>query len=365
MLDPALRSFVDAEDPLEAERRLDSLVEDRVVPLVRKIVGRKLRTFGTGNAVSAEDIEDVASDAALVLIQRLQSLRDRGGDIESLDDYTAAVTYSVCAHHLRRRHPERSRLKNRVRYVLGRDPRLATWDVHGFGAHCGRTEWRGRSVDPRAAEKLASLERDPRQWPRSWQRPADVDRADPTPMIATVFELVGGAIELDSLVSLIAHAWQIERVRPVGSERVFELLADPGVGPEASLDQRRLAERLWQEITQLPVRQRVALLLNLRDPQGTGVLWIFPVTGVASMRAIADALEMTMEELAALWSQLPMDDNTLAERLACTRQQVINLRMSARKRLSNRLRSEPARSGTGERRPANLAGLSTSLWSDK
>ena len=38
-----------------------------------------------------------------------------------------------------------------------------------------------------------------------------------------------------------------------------------------------------------------------------------------------------------LWNELPLPDNAVAARLGCTRQQVINLRMAARKRLAHRL----------------------------
>jgi hypothetical protein len=53
-----------------------------------------------------------------------------------------------------------------------------------------------------------------------------------------------------------------------------------------------------------------------------------------------------VDALAALWNDLPLPDNALALRLGSPRQQVINLRMSARKRLANRLRSTANIAGT-------------------
>src|SRR5688572_23717678 len=142
MLDPTLRGFVESASDEEAEQRLESLIEERIGPLVRKIVGRKLSAHGPRKAFAAEDLEDVASDAVLVLLKRLRMLRAHPGvnDIESLDDYTAAATYSACAHHLRRRYPERSRLKNRVRYVVGRDARFAVWPDQAGVLNCGLAE---------------------------------------------------------------------------------------------------------------------------------------------------------------------------------------------------------------------------------
>jgi hypothetical protein len=339
MLDPVLRDFVDADSDEAAERQLESLLEKRIGPLLRRVVAGKLRAHGALKVVAVEDLEDVAGDAGLVLLKRLQALRQRpdAEDIESLDDYTAAVAYSACAHYLRRRHPERSRLKSRLRYVFGRDRRFAMWDVPAIGLCCGLARWRGHGLDQAAAAALAELERDSRHWPEAWASPAVVDRADPVPVLLEILHRVGGAVEFDRVVSLLASIWRIGSVVQRDPDSLVDRLAGDTPTPELSIDRRRFAERLWTEIQQLPVRQRVALLLNLRQGQGAGLLWVFAALGIASVRAIAATLEMPFDDLAALWSRLPLDDNTVADRLGCTRQQVINLRMSARKRLNNRL----------------------------
>jgi hypothetical protein len=80
-------------------------------------------------------------------------------------------------------------------------------------------------------------------------------------------------------------------------------------------------------------------LLNLKDPgTGAGCITLFPVTGIASVRQIAAALELTAEEFAAIWNELPLEDARIAELLGLTRQQVINARKSGRERLARRLR---------------------------
>jgi hypothetical protein len=48
---------------------------------------------------------------------------------------------------------------------------------------------------------------------------------------------------------------------------------------------------------------------------------------------------MTKEEFAEIWNHLPLDDNRIAEILNLTRQQVINLRKSARERLARRMKN--------------------------
>jgi len=114
--------------------------------------------------------------------------------------------------------------------------------------------------------------------------------------------------------------------------------ADPRASILSELKQRDQLRSLWDEIRELPARQCSALLLNLRDEQGRGVVALFPLTGTATMREIAEVLGMPAERFAELWNDLPLDDASIAELLGVTRQQVINLRKSGRERLSRRLK---------------------------
>ena len=87
----------------------------------------------------------------------------------------------------------------------------------------------------------------------------------------------------------------------------------------------------------MPRPQRCALLLNLRDDGGGCALTSLPATGVASIRDIARVMEMAADTLAGLWKRLPLSDLEISTLLGVSRQQVINLRKSARDRLGRRL----------------------------
>jgi len=77
--------------------------------------------------------------------------------------------------------------------------------------------------------------------------------------------------------------------------------------------------------------------MNLRAGDATPALTMLPLTGIASIREIAETLEIATEEFARLWNLLPLDDLAIADLLGITRQQVINLRKSARERLTRRV----------------------------
>src|SRR5262249_37163996 len=139
-----------------------------------------------------------------------------------------------------------------------------------------------------------------------------------------------GPFEVNATIDFIIGR-SIPRQYP--AETTVEVLPDRNPGIDRRIEQRSFAARLWNEIRDLPLPQRRALLLNLADDG----LNLFLLTGVAHFREIAEALNMEAEELAGLFQNLPLEDNAIAARLGLTRQQVINLRMSARKRLSNRI----------------------------
>jgi hypothetical protein len=355
-MDPLLRPFVESTDEAEAARELDILIEQHALPLARTIAGRKLRAYRSeGPAASvARDREDVVGDTMVTLVQRLRAAREsaEGAAIENLAGYTAAVVHSTCAHHIRRRYPARARLKNRLRYVFSTERRLALWTSDNDELVCGLSESSGARGDPAAERRLTGiLEEDQQPWDT-------MSRRELTATIVDVLVSAGAPVDFEALVGAAVDAARVIEARETGDT---DLAAASEPSPEVRIDQRRFLRRVWEEVSQLPLRQRIALLLNLRDPNGAGLLWLLPIAGVATMRQIARVLEIHDAELAGLWRDIPLDDATIGRRLGCTRQQVINLRMAARKRLVNRIGAAAPLSTEIRPREANLGPVSPSL----
>jgi hypothetical protein len=352
-MDSVLRRFVDATDEAEAERELNSVLEHYALPLANAIVSRKLRTYrrDTGRS-DVQDREDVIADAMMMLVQRLQAARSEANrpPIEHFDRYAAAVILSACAHHIRRRYPERARLKSRLRYVLSTERRLALWTTVDHELVCGLAEWRGRPADFVAEHALHhAIETTERRW-------VEMSRRDLTAAAVDAVRAAGGPVDFEALVG--AAAAGVLEPRAAGDASI---LPSDELSQEVVMDQRRFLTRVWDEVRQLPLRQRLALLLNLRDANGAGLLWLLPVAGIATLRQIATVVEIPDGEFARLWRELPLDDATIGLRLGCNRQQVINLRMAARKRLMNRVAGVVSWAEGPRGRPANLTRVSASL----
>lgn len=325
-LDPLLEPYIRARDAGEEEVRLTELVA-RASAVVRTA----LRAKGG----SGPDQEDLVSSVLFKVVRRLHRLKREPlrDPIANFSAYVAVAAYNVHHAHLREQNPERQRLRNRIRYVVRNSKRYELWHSTVGEMLCGRREWRREQR---------------RATPASWELPnapapvaASVDDVNPgalTRVLDHVFETAPGPIEIDRLTDIVAAAMHL----PIARSRAPSVdgldIADESASAETTLINRAALESLWSEIVQLPERQRAALLLNLRDSSGAGVLSLLTILGIASLEEVASAVGLSLQDLSALWEDLPLDDLTIGARLGITRQQVINLRKSARERLSRRLR---------------------------
>ncbi|HUR83322.1 MAG TPA: sigma-70 family RNA polymerase sigma factor [Thermoanaerobaculia bacterium] len=306
--DPRLEPLIDSGG---AEPELERVLVEIAAPLIRRIVARATR--------APEDADDLQSAIQIRLLHKLRRVAAAGSSgIQDLDSYIATLSYNVINDHLRRRYPERTRLKNRLRYVLTHDARLALWSTPA-GMAAGLKEWRGSNATEPAPDETRTTRR---------MR----DRDHPGDALQAVFTAAGGAIELEALVTCMAALWHVVDAAP--AEPANEMEAAP-----LQFERRELLQALWNEIAELRPMQRKALLLNLRGEEEPNVIALLILTGTAKFDDIAAALEMSGRELAEIWNELPLDDLRIAAALGVTRQQVINLRKSARERLRRRLRN--------------------------
>jgi hypothetical protein len=348
--DSMLRLFLDAPSHAAADPLLAELLEQHARPLLTQILRRKLAV--SAPTVMTHDVDEVAAEGVANILARLLDLRSGRNPepIESFRGYVAVVAYNGWHRHLRERFPVRARLKNRLRYVLSRHPALALWTDGGV-ALCAVRRSQGNPVSASATRRLNDgiVQRD--RFDREVF--AEGRPEDEAEVAAAIVAWVGGPVALDDVVAATGTLLGVTDVAAARStegrdEQTTAIQNVPDHSPSAltAITEREDLARLWTEIQTLPVRQRCALLLNLRDDEGRGVIGLLPFTGTASIRQIADTLEMPHSVLAGLWRELPLEDAVIAERLGLTRQQVINLRKSARARLARRTRT-PSSCGAG------------------
>jgi RNA polymerase sigma factor (sigma-70 family) len=346
--DEILVPFLQAADEEECQRLLALLISKHAEPIIQSITKFKLyahSTTSSGNVLGL-DLEDVRADIMVQLISRLRELKNvpHENPISNFRGYVAVISYHACHKYLRRKYPFRHSLKNRLRYLFTHQQGLTLWRGDDRQLYCGLAAW-GEQKRPVEGSRLQQLRDAHFTQEQAGLGSPDDPRLNLAALMAGVLRWAGGAVELDDLVKVAAE-WTDTRDDLVRSKAgdeedgdPLERLSDTRAGPETELEQRLYLQRLWTEIQQLPVRQRSALLLNLKDESGDDCSQLFPRRGIATVRQIAQALEMPAERFVELWNDLPLPDSKIAQLLDMTRQQVINLRKCARERLARRMQA--------------------------
>ncbi len=350
--DEALSSYLQAQDEAAAELALSRLLYEQAEPVIGSILRHNLRVTLREADDNADNQNALAlrSSVRLQLLSELEALRSRPGGPAwaNFRSHVAELTYQACDEHLRQQHPRRHNLKNKLRYLLTHNEEFALWEnelrelVAGTRREvmAGRAAWRD-SPPARNEDLWAALREEPAEWAKlNW--PGRLAKTlHPIELLRGLFANAQGPVELDELVNVCAAIWGTREKNEENTVEVIAEYSDMASGQNLAtalqLEQIEHLRQLWVEAGQLPIRQKTALLLNLRDANGRGIIALLPLTGVASLRQIATVLELTPEDLAGLWSQLPLDDAAIAARLGITRQQVINLRRAARERLARRI----------------------------
>jgi DNA-directed RNA polymerase specialized sigma24 family protein len=245
--DPLLLPFLLTCDDAGSQTQLTRLLSEHIEPLIRNIVGYKMRVFINRLAYShqQQEAEDLYEEVLLQIIARLRHLKTRPHlPILKLKGYVAVVAYRACRKY------------------------MASLNVLPLADSSGRAS---EASDAKGA----------------------------------------------------GHILNSKRLMIAGTTNFT-----------AALEKHNYLQYIWKEIRLLPVPQRTAILLNLKDAHGTNLIALFPMAGIATFSEIAAVLTLTPARLAEIWVQLPLNDEVIAWRLSVTRQQVINLRKAGRRRLT-------------------------------
>lgn len=333
--DSRLAPFLTAKSESISDELLRAIIDEHADPIIKKILRSKLRVSLNGRGTQQnQDALEIAGDVRAVIISTLRALKQNPNQtaIANFPDFVAIKTYSACADYFREKHPQRWRLKSLLRRRLRQNPRFALWQAEDKRWYAGFSRCPETGVEAPAAEAVT--------------HPTDGKLSDAQlksdEFLCVLFERSGRPIVFDEVVKIAAETWHIhdpptESIDTGGEERDYPFASsEPRV--DLALEQRLFFEQVWLEVCQLPVLQRAALLLNLRDSRDGGVISFLPFLGVASKEELARLLEMPYTDFQKVWNELPLDDLRIAQMYGITRQQVINLRKTARERLARRMR---------------------------
>jgi hypothetical protein len=332
-LDERLRAYLAAPEA-DADVALEDLISKGVRPLGSAILRAKLRI-----SLRPDDDShlnqmglDMLSDVVVDLLAAIKELRTSAAPhISNFQGYVTTAVLNAYRQYLRAKYPERLSLRNKIRYILLKRLRLDLWLGAGGDRLCGSKELRDDHREPISANELLSIKE------HFDTRTAPVSHDDHRNLIRTVEALIdraGAPMRFEDLVTLV---WIL-----TGGAETTILSDDAGLlanVPSAmhdvatQYDVEESIRRLWEAVKTIPLDHRRALLLNLTDGRGENLIAFLPGLGIASIRDIAQTLEFDLREFVEIWVRLPLEDMAIAEMLGITRQQVINLRQTARAKL--------------------------------
>jgi DNA-directed RNA polymerase specialized sigma24 family protein len=336
-IDPLLEPLLLIQDSEQADSFLTQLITTHLDSIIQGVIHHKLHLYSNANSQQHE-ADDIRQEVVLQLLAELQKFRSHPEthSIRDVRGLTAVITYRTCSRWMRRQFPERHALKNRLYYLMTRQRGFALWPAQNGKLVAGFASWRGQNSS--ATKPLRELiSADEKLQTRVRSTGIEGKQAGWSEVLAAIFEQAGTPIDFDDLVSALSSLLYI-RNQPLESTDESETRTAVTTDTAWQIEKRIFLQRLWEEVAQLPLNQRAALLLNLKDAEGRGCIGLFPAAGIATVRELAETIGMEAVEFAELWNRLPLDDMTIAQRLGLARQQVINARKSARERLARRLK---------------------------
>jgi hypothetical protein len=332
-----LRDFITEKDELKADAYLDRIVTLVIDPVATRTLQKQLmlRVVSDAESSRGQDALELLGDVKVAIVDQLLRIRSSkdvdARSFESLEAYTVTVVKNACREYYRRRYPRRFRLSNQLRYVLSKDDRLRLVQHEAGKWICGTAQ--AMRVSPLSLNGSSGA--DPATTLRHFLSAVD-KQASLARRVFSVLQAVGVPVPLEQLIAAFYEIDQIVEPDEIPIEESVPIRFS-STSVLADSDRRALLAAVWEELSELPLPHRRALLLHLSDDSGDNLLLLFPIDGIASIRMIAEKIEMPAAHLAAIWNRLPLPDKEIAALLGLERQQVINLRQSARKSLRRRL----------------------------
>ncbi|HEY6805315.1 MAG TPA: sigma-70 family RNA polymerase sigma factor [Pyrinomonadaceae bacterium] len=341
-MDNLLVPYLDSSDERERQRQLDELLTQRVAPLVRRMLRRRLGLYVSTKGINEnnKDAEDIYQEALTRVVQTLNQRPASSSitNIRNFDHYVSRMVSNICIDYLRAKSPARTRLKDNLRDLLRRHKDFALWDRDGERL-CGFESWRNHDKSSFSSQEPHVIEHKLESFQASRFTDEDIRQAPVLQVVAELFDWIGGPVEVDVLVRMLAVLLDIKDQPPQSLDNQtgpdFEnhrLLSN-----ESLLEADELLQQLWIAVTELPAEQRAAFAFGFEDHAGQDFFTALLTAGVVNLSELARGMERSVQEVTRLRLLMPMDGATAALELKTSREKIYKWRFLALQTLKNKL----------------------------
>lgn len=336
--------YLTARDEQDRQQHLDELVTIRAAPLIRQVLRRRLAFYVSAQGVNGnnQDAEDLYQEAMTRVVQVLHQLHSAPGiEIENFDLYVSRIASNTCTDFLRAKSPARTRLKDGLRHLLKRHEDLVSWE-HDGEILCGFAPWRNTGKSSFSDQPWQYVETKLESFQSLHFSDENVRFAPVSQIAAELFYWIGGPVEIDVLVRMIAYLLDIQ-------DEQMESLDDPSAAKwdayfisstrsgESHVEANELQMRLWQAVIQLPAEQRDAFALCFEDEAGEDLFTMLRAAEIVNWDEIAQGMGRSVQEVVRLRARMPMNGASVAEELKASRENVYKWRFRAVRRLKTEL----------------------------
>ena len=361
----------------EQAELLERIVVEVAAPIVRRTLRYRLHFYISerGASPANPDAEDLYHDILTRLVTALRRLAtgERAPVITDFGQYAQRVAINCCNDYLRMKYPQRTRLRDRLRDLIERQPEFSIWRGDDGDQFCGLAEWRERGVGRADTLRLADVEGP--AGLSAGRHGGRAQRAALLELLGEMFRQLGGPVSLEALVAAVAVRLGVTEYRCEsldsepegvegagarshaarlsggnwstdgrgGSDRLVkgwmgeESREDGAVGLERHIDERIALRRMWEVWRTLPARPRETFFYSFSTSRGEDLLTLLFEAGVAGPSEVAVVLGLSLEELLGNWKRMPMKNVELAAMWGVPRQQVNKWRFQALRMIEKRL----------------------------
>jgi RNA polymerase sigma factor (sigma-70 family) len=343
-MDNVLVPYFNADDDEQRQQHLDELLTLRAAPLIRGVLLRRLGFYVSAQGVNEnnQDAEDLYQEAMTRVVQELHQLQSStGSDIENFELYVSRLATNICIDFLRTKSPARTRLKYSLRDLLKRHTDFGTWEQEGE-ILCGFSSWRNTGKSPLSDQSNQDIEAELDSFNSIYFPDQDVRRAPVTRIVAELFDWIGGPVELDVLVHMVAHLLdikdqQMESMDDPSLARRADYLPSSGRSSASHVEANELLTHLWRAVIQLPAQQRDSFALSFADEAGQDLFTVLRAAEIVNWDELAHGMGRSVAEVVRLRVLMPMDRAGVAKELRVSRENVYKWRFRAIRRLKTEL----------------------------
>jgi len=334
-IDECLWPYLKSCDQSSTQAALDQLLIEVAKPLTEQIIQRLVRESRSNKAkASRTEVAETTTMVLLKLLQRLKALKadPQSRPISNFRGMVATTAYHTSTDRLREQDRQRANQERKLRRLVAANQTLAIWKNTDGKLVCGYEVWKTQESD---SQQESGVNTDVLTLTKELE--AARQGRDAAELLMFALDRMAKPIKFAHLVSAIFAPEGIaaETVEMVPIEASAIQLLVTLDDPAATFETRVLLAQLFKEITKLSSIQRQALLLNMTDSYGFSIEW-FVFTGIATEAQLAELLEVSIDEFAALLDRVPLTDKEIAVRLRLESVSVGNMRKAVRARLKRR-----------------------------